>query len=147
MRNIKRIVIHCAATREGENFTVKDVRKWHIEGRGWSDVGYHYIILLDGTVQSGRPVQKIGAHTKGYNNDSIGICYIGGLDKEGKAKDTRTPGQKKSLKKLVSDLKEIYDIEEIKGHRDYSPDVNHDGEITSDEWMKECPCFDVQSEF
>lgn len=148
MRLIKRIIIHCSATVEGEHFTVKDIRRWHVEGRGWSDIGYHQVVLLDGTVQPGRPIERIGAHTKGMNNDSIGVCYVGGIDKDRKPKDTRTSKQKESLISLIKDMLSAHpDIEEIKGHRDYSPDLNHDGAITPDEWMKSCPCFDVETEY
>lgn len=81
MRKIDEIILHCSATPEGREHDVEDIRRWHVDGRGWSDVGYHYIILLDGTVQAGRPVNIQGAHCKGQNKTTVGICYIGGCDK------------------------------------------------------------------
>lgn len=147
MRPIKRIIVHCTATKEGEYYTVEDVNKWH-KLRGFRKVGYHYVIRLDGVIDRGRNIEEIGAHCQGFNSDSIGISYVGGLDKSGKAKDTRTNKQNESLEWLIYHLKSIYpSIEEIKGHRDYSPDLNNDGEITPDEWMKDCPCFEVTKEY
>ena len=104
MRRINKIIIHCAATVEGADFDWTDIDKWH-KKRGWSGIGYHYVITLDGKIQSGRPLKKIGAHAKGFNRNSIGVCYIGGLDGERKPKDTRTDAQKKALIDLLSWLK------------------------------------------
>lgn len=143
----KAIIIHCTATREGQDVRASDVDKWHKE-RGWQMIGYNYLIDLDGTVEEGRPLTMSGAHTKGWNNRSIGICYVGGLDKKGNPKDTRTPAQKKALNDLVYKLFEQYPtITDIMGHRDTSPDLNGDGAITPNEWIKACPCFDVRAEF
>ena len=89
MRYISEIIIHCSATKEGLDFNVNDLRRWH-KAQGWKDVGYHFVITLDGTIEQGRALEEIGSHTKGHNAHSIGICYIGGLDKNGKPKDTRT---------------------------------------------------------
>ena len=88
MREIKQIHIHCSATKT-DNISASTIRRWHLQ-RGWSDIGYHYVIGLDGKIEAGRPVSKIGAHAKGYNKTSIGICYIGGLSENKRAKDTRT---------------------------------------------------------
>lgn len=122
--------------------------------RGFRTIGYHYIVKLDGTVEKGRPENEEGAHcnTAGfspsaYNKHSIGICYIGGLDAALKAKDTRTPQQKDALHKLVSDICKRHRIKEIIGHRDTSPDKNHNGKIETFEWIKYCPCFEVKPEF
>lgn len=147
-RLLLRIIIHCSATPEGKDFTAKDINTWHIN-RGWKSIGYHFVILLDGTIEVGRPLNQIGAHTLGFNKDSIGICYIGGLDKDGKTpKDTRTPEQIKSMHWLVEELTRKHpSIIEVKGHRDYSPDKNGDGIIEPWEWLKACPCFDVIPEF
>lgn len=153
MNNIDSIVIHCSATPEGRAYTAKDITQWHKE-RGFSTIGYHFVIDLDGKVEAGRPLTMEGAHcnTSGttsvsYNKHSIGICYIGGLDAAGKAKDTRTPAQKKSMHALIEELKGKYKIKDILGHRDASPDKNKDGKITKNEWLKDCPCFDVRAEF
>lgn len=146
MRKINKIVIHCSATHEGNNFNVDDIRRWHIQ-RGFNDVGYHYVILIDGTIQEGRPLYKPGAHVRGYNSNSIGICYIGGLDKNGKSKDTRTDAQKASLRYILTKLKASYPDAKIVGHRDLSPDKDGNGKIDRWEWLKDCPCFDVEPEY
>lgn len=153
MNKIDSIVIHCSATKEGVDYRVKDIDKWH-RGRGFQMIGYHYVIDLDGTVELGRPLSMNGAHCntaglsgESYNKHSIGICYVGGLDRNGKAKDTRTDAQKAALRTLVARLREKYPIKEVIGHRDASPDRNGDGKITPDEYIKLCPCFDVKSEF
>lgn len=142
-RKIDKIIIHCSASKEGQNLTVEQIDKMHRQ-RGFAQIGYHFVIYIDGTVHDGREICKIGAHTTGYNTGSIGICYIGGLDKNGKNKDTRTYQQKNSLYQLVKVLLEKYPtITEVKGHRDYSPDTNGDGVISKYEWIKGCPCFEV----
>lgn len=145
MRPINKIIIHCSATREGQDVTVDTIRKWHLK-RGFSDIGYHYVIYADGSVHEGRPLTKIGAHTTGFNTGSIGICYIGGLDKTtGKPKDTRTDAQKCAMCNLVKELIGRFPtIKEVKGHRDYSPDKNGNGKVDKWEWVKSCPCFDVE---
>lgn len=151
---IDAIVIHCSATKEGMDFKVDDIDRMHKE-RGFSQVGYHYVIDLDGTVEKGRPDTMVGAHTntkgfsnKSYNYHSIGVCYIGGVDKNGKPKDTRTKEQKKAMSELVYSLMDKYpNIKEVIGHRDTSPDLNGDGKITKNEFIKQCPVFDVRAEF
>ena len=152
-QNIDAIVIHCSATRAGQDVRAADIDKWHKE-RGFARIGYNYVIDLDGTVETGRPLTMDGAHcnTAGlsgvsYNKHSIGICYVGGLDTFGNPADTRTQEQKLSLANLVYKLMDEYPIVEVIGHRDASPDKNGDGIITRNEWIKQCPCFDVKSEF
>lgn len=152
-KDIDAIVIHCSATREGQDVRAADIDKWHKE-RGFACIGYNYVIDLDGTVELGRPLTRDGAHCntagtsgKAYNKHSIGICYVGGLDKYGRAKDTRTAAQKRALAALVHRLLAEYPITDVLGHRDASPDRNGDGTISSNEWIKECPCFDVRKEF
>lgn len=151
--NIDAIIIHCSATREGQDVRAADIDKWHKE-RGFACCGYHYVIDLDGKVEVGRPLSMDGAHcnTKGvsgksYNKHSVGICYVGGLDKDGNAKDTRTEAQKKAMRELIDSLMDKYPIIEVIGHRDASPDQNGDGQITKNEWIKLCPCFEVRAEF
>ena len=134
-RQIKYLVVHCSATPEGRNHTAKDIDAWHRQ-RGFDGIGYNYVIRLDGTVEEGRDVNKIPSHVKGYNKESIGICYIGGIDKNTlQPKDTRTPAQKEALKKLLIDLKKLYPQAEILGHRDF-PNV-----------AKACPCFNAKIEY
>lgn len=135
MRKIDKIIVHCSATAEGRDFTVADLRRWHVEGNKWSDIGYHYIIHLDGTIHIGRPVEKAGAHTAGHNMDSIGVCYIGGLAADGVTpKDTRTPEQKEGLIRLLRELLRRYPNSEVYGHHDFDPE-------------KACPCFDARNEY
>lgn len=146
MRQINHIVFHCSATKEGKFFDAADIDKMH-KARGWSGIGYHYVVLLDGTVEKGRPDEKIGAHVKDHNKDSIGVVYIGGLDKNGKPKDTRTALQKESLRELAKRLKWLYTKADFSGHRDFSPDLNKNGIIESKERIKECPCYDAKTEY
>lgn len=154
MKKIDAIVIHCTATRAGQDVRASDIDKWHKE-RGFAGIGYNYVIDLDGTVEVGRPLTKDGAHcnTAGlsglaYNKHSIGIVYVGGLDRNGKPADTRTKDQIQAMHILVRQLMDMYpDIVEVIGHRDASPDKNGDGKITPNEWIKACPCFDVRAEF
>lgn len=152
--DVDAIIIHCSATKSSWDCKASDIDKMHKE-RGFKQIGYHYVIDLDGTVEKGRPVTMDGAHcnTKGfssktYNKHSIGICYVGGLDEDGNPADTRTDAQKVSMHDLVEKLfLEFPNIKEVLGHRDTSPDLNHDGNITKNEWIKSCPCFDVKAEF
>lgn len=153
MKTIDTIIIHCTATKEGVDLTAADIDRMH-KAQGWKMIGYNYVIRLDGTIEEGRPLTMDGAHCNSkdgrgstYNTHSIGIVYVGGLDKDGKAKDTRTPEQKASLIKLINELCAKYQIVDLLGHRDTSPDLNGDGEIESFEWIKMCPCFDVKAEY
>lgn len=147
MRNIKYIIVHCSATAEGKGFKEKDIDKWHRQ-RGFTCIGYHYVVDLDGKIEVGRPESQIGAQCKGYNSVSIGVCYVGGVAKDGKTpKDTRTAEQKDSLRRLLIELKRKYPNAVICGHRDMSPDKNHDGKIEQWEWMKACPSFDAKTEY
>jgi len=131
----KFITIHCADTPEGVFYNTKDIRAWHKE-RNFSDVGYHYIILLDGTLEFGRSLEKLGAHVGGNNTANIGICYIGGKTSDMRyAKDTRTNAQKITLSYLLHTLKFAYPDAIIQGHRDF-PNVK-----------KDCPGFDAKKEY
>jgi len=146
MRDINLIVIHCSATKAGQDFDVDDIREWHMNGRNFKDIGYHFVIRLDGRIERGRPWDVPGAHAKGYNNNSIGICYVGGLNSKGEPADTRTTAQMHALRTAVSMLQAQYPMIGLTGHRDLSTDLNGDGVITANEWMKACPCFDVKTE-
>ena len=146
MRTIDHIVIHCSATREDRSLTVAELEENH-RCRGFRGIGYHYYIRKDGTVINTRALELVGAHAKGHNAHSIGICYIGGLDANGKPADTRTPAQRASLREQVAKLCKEYPIVEVLGHRDTSPDLDGSGEVEPAEYIKACPCFDVRSEF
>lgn len=128
MRQIKQIIIHCSATPEGKNIGATTIRGWHKE-RGFTDIGYHYVIRLDGTIEQGRPIEQIGAHCQGQNRNSIGICYIGGLSQKRQPKDTRTIAQRQAMKQLIQELQEQFPEATIHGHREFA--------------AKACPCFDI----
>lgn len=134
-RRINHIVVHCSATPEGKSFDASDIDRWHRQ-RGWSGIGYNYVIGLDGSVEIGRDIHKTPAHVRGHNIDSIAVVYIGGVAADGKkAKDTRTAAQKASLTILLKRLKAIYPGANILGHRDF-PGV-----------AKACPSFDAKTEY
>lgn len=146
MRTINHIVVHCSATKVSQKVTTADIDKWH-KARGFRKIGYHYVIYQDGTIHKGREISEIGAHVTGNNSDSIAICYIGGIGSDGKPSDTRTSDQKASLFFLLQSLKESFPKAKICGHRDFSPDLNGNGVIEPQEWMKSCPSFDVKTEY
>lgn len=131
-RKINRIVIHCAATKECQDVKTETVRQWHLD-KGWSDIGYHYVIELDGSYGIGRDENTVGAHVKGINTNSIGICYIGGVDKKMNPLDTRTLEQKESLEILIKHLMLKYPDAELCGHNEFS--------------SKACPSFNVKEEY
>ena len=132
MRKITEIIVHCSATREGQEVSVATIDKWHRQ-RGFNGIGYHYVIALDGTVNTGRSEDLVGAHCYGHNRNSIGVCYIGGVDDKQQPKDTRTPAQRDALVNLLMRLKRQYPAAVIRGHRDFS--------------TKACPSFDATSEY
>lgn len=132
-RVINEIIVHCTASYEGRNVTVDAIRRMHVKERGWSDIGYHYVVYLDGSIHEGRNVNISGAHCTGHNSHSVGVVYVGGLDKNGKPKDTRTAAQKTALLKLLRQLKALYPKATIHGHREFA--------------NKACPCFDANTEY
>lgn len=133
MRTINKIIIHCSATPEGRNNTIEDIDRWHKQ-RGFTQVGYHYVIHIDGEIREGRLEHIVGAHCYGQNQTSIGICYIGGLAKDcSTPKDTRTNNQKASMLQLLHHLKQKYPNATIHGHNEFA--------------SKDCPCFDVKNEY
>lgn len=132
-RNIKEIIVHCSATPEGKDFTISDIKRWHLQ-RGFSDIGYHYVIYRDGSLHAGRNESIIGAHCTGHNTASIGICYIGGMDSSNKyPKDTRTEKQKNTLLGLLKELRLKYPLAKIHSHKDFA--------------SKACPSFDATKEY
>ena len=132
MRTISEIIIHCTATKPLAHINVNDVRRWH-QQRGFNDIGYHYLVLVDGTVEVGRPLNESGAHCKGHNAHSIGVCYVGGLNDKGKPADTRPPAQREAMRSLLTSLKHRFPDATIHGHRDFA--------------TKACPCFDATAEY
>lgn len=133
MRVLNRIILHCTATPEGKHFDVDTIRRWHVKDRGWRDIGYHYVIYLDGSVHEGRPLEQVGAHTSGHNKDSIGIVYVGGCDAKMKAKDTLNEAQEVSMVNLIKALREEHGEMSLHGHNEFA--------------AKACPSFDVQKKF
>ena len=144
MREINLIVVHCSATRADRDFTENDLEVCH-RHRGFNGAGYHFYIRKNGDIKNTRPLEKPGAHALGYNAHSIGICYEGGLDVRYRPADTRTEWQKHSLRVLIRTLLMDYPGCRVCRHRDLSPDRNGDGRISPEEWVKECPCFEVTS--
>lgn len=131
-RLIDKIILHCSATPEGKDYTIEQIRSWHL-ANGWSDIGYHFVIYRDGTVHRGRPVEKIGAHTTGYNAHSIGICYIGGCTADGNTpKNTLTKAQRIALIRLLKELRITYPMATIHGHNEFA--------------NKACPSFIVKND-
>jgi N-acetyl-anhydromuramyl-L-alanine amidase AmpD len=132
MRNIERIIVHCSATKPSMDIGAKQIRRWHLDRR-WSDIGYHYVIRRDGTLEGGRPLWRAGAHAVGHNHDSIGVCLVGGVDERGRADANFTIMQYNTLLRFIKTHSKKHRIKDILGHRDL-PDVK-----------KSCPCFDVRS--
>jgi len=133
MRPLDKIILHCSATREGQDISVETMRQWHLK-RGWSDIGYHFVIYLDGSIHKGRPIEKVGAHTSGQNTGSIGICYVGGVEKDGKTpKDTMTELQETAMVNLIKALREEYGDMTLHGHNEFA--------------AKACPSFKVYEKY
>ena len=134
-REVNLLVVHCTATRCNKDFPVSSLRASH-KARGFADHGYHFYITRDGETHPCRPVHQIGAHATGWNDKSIGICYEGGLDENGRIADTRTYAQKCALLDLLRQLKTDYPEAAILGHYQLSENVR-----------KACPCFDAATEY
>ena len=132
MRKITEIIVHCTATRERLDIGAAEIDRYHRQ-RGFDSIGYHYVVRLDGSIEKGRDESAVGAHCLSHNVYSIGVAYVGGLDADGKPKDTRTPAQKRSLSALLTELRRRYPGAKIHGHRDFA--------------AKACPCFDATKEY
>ena len=132
MRKINEIILHCTASKEGQDFKAADIRRWHVQGNGWRDIGYHFVVDLDGTIEKGRPIEMAGAHTIGHNANSIGVVYVGGISSDGKPKDTRTQKQKESMYLLVYQLLNQFglSIKDVTAHYMFA--------------NKACPCFKIE---
>ena len=133
MRKIDKIFIHCSATPEGRDIKMETIKSWHVKGRGWRNIGYHFVIELDGLLRPGRPMQQMGAGVKGHNANSIHVCYVGGIDKSKNPKDTRTEAQRETLNTIIGGLLKEYPNASVHGHNEFA--------------NKACPSFDVQKEF
>lgn len=158
MRDIGLIVIHCAASRNGAPLVVDQIDHEHAK-RGFARkpewmakqnshlkaIGYHFVVYINGAVATGRHLDEIGAHVQGFNQKSIGICMVGGLDEHGKATGQYTQEQWDALAGCVASLQKAYPKAKIVGHRDLSPDKDGDGKVERHEWLKECPAFGVST--
>lgn len=143
-REIRLLVVHCSATRYVDRYTPEALVRDHV-ARGYRGAGYHYYVTREGLLYRLRPLDEVGAHARGYNLYSIGVCYEGGLDADFEPLDTRTPEQRQMLSQLRTRLCELWPDLYTVGHRDLSPDRDRNGVITSDEWVKVCPCFDAKN--
>ncbi len=133
MRTIKSIIIHCSATYAGQDIGTAEIDKWHKQ-QGWDEIGYHFVIRRSGEIEKGRTLEKIGAHCRGHDAESIGICLVGGIDKDGKPENNFTKNQFSALISLTAKLKRQFPaIQHIHGHNEFSG--------------KACPCFDVKEFF
>jgi N-acetylmuramoyl-L-alanine amidase len=132
-RSISEIIVHCTATPEGRHVSVNTIRSWH-RANGWKDIGYHYAVMLDGSIEAGRPEAQIGSHVAGHNSGTLGIVYVGGVAADGNtAKDTRTPAQEAALLDLARALIAKYPtVKKVTGHNQYA--------------TKACPSFDVRKD-
>ena len=132
MRSINRIILHCTATVEGLELKASTIDLWHRK-RGWSEIGYHYVIYANGEIATGRNVVKQGSHTKGHNEDSIGIAYVGGLDLKHQPRDTMTMHQEVAFLTLVNSIRTVFGYCTVHGHNEFS--------------SKACPSFQVQEKY
>lgn len=131
-RDITQVIVHCTATRAGVDIGAAAVDRWHRQ-RGFSGIGYHFVVRLDGSVECGRPLDRVGAHCLGHNRGSVGVAYAGGLDAKGRPADTRTPAQRRSLTALMTALCGRFNDATVHGHREFA--------------NKACPCFDAAAEY
>jgi N-acetylmuramoyl-L-alanine amidase len=132
LKTIDMIVVHCSATPEGRDVSAAEIDAWHRQ-RGFERIGYHYVVRLNGEVEEGRALNEVGAHCVGYNTRSIGVCYVGGTDRAGHPRDTRTDAQRASLLALLKRLVARFPGVTIHSHRDFA--------------AKACPSFDATAEY
>jgi len=132
MRPVNKIILHCSATERNKHITVEEIAKWHVN-RGWSEIGYHYVIELNGEIKKGRDIDKVGSHVAGHNEKSIGICYVGGVV-DGKPADTMTGAQEVSLFRLIDALRVVFGNLDLYGHNDFTK-------------SKACPSFKVREKY
>ena len=131
IRSVEYLIVHCSATRESQDLGAEEIRGWHLK-RGWLDIGYHFVIRRDGTVETGRPTTRPGAHARGFNHLSLGICLVGGVESDGRTPEANfTHAQWEALEELLLELLEEFPCAAVIGHRDL-PNVS-----------KACPSFDT----
>jgi N-acetylmuramoyl-L-alanine amidase len=144
IKSVDYLVVHCSATPANRDIGRAEIDNMHRQ-RGFRMIGYHFVIRRDGRVEIGRPETEPGAHVEGFNNRSLGICLVGGVLPDGKTAESNfTPAQYNSLASLLRSRTALYPHAEVLGHRDLSPDTNRDGKVSPNEWLKQCPCFDVK---
>lgn len=145
--DFKYLTVHSSATQPRMQYDVAWLRQLHVGINKWSDIGYHELITPDGAWHPCRPLTRQGAHVKGFNAKNLGICLVGGVDKNGQTCNNYTAAQMETLRERITHYVSIYGIprDNIKGHRDWFGDTNGDGVVNQYDWLKECPCFDVQS--
>lgn len=145
MRPVKLLVVHCSATAPNKDIGAREINAMHMARPDMRcKIGYHYVIRRNGALEPGRAETEIGAHSKGHNANSIGICLVGGVDERGKSVCNFEPAQYDTLRGLLKRLEAKYPGSVSLGHRDLSPDVDGDGVVERHEWLKDCPCFDVK---
>lgn len=131
IKSVNYLVVHCSATRPSQEVTAADIDLWHRQ-RGWAGIGYHFVIERDGTMVTGRPDNRPGAHARGFNHLSLAFCLIGGVAEDGKTPENNyTPQQMVALSSLLKYYKGHHPEAEVLGHRDLGAN-------------KACPCFDVR---
>ncbi len=129
MRTIDEAIIHCSDTFADMDTTAADIDRWH-KAKGWRKIGYHFVVRRSGAVEKGRDVNEVGSHCYGHNENSVGICLIGGRGADGLPEDNFTPEQIANARELVRQLKMVHPILRVVGHNYYNK-------------AKACPCFDV----
>lgn len=144
MRKIRYIAVHCTAAHPQQRIVdlLAEFRR-----KGWRKPGYHYVVEADGHIVQLLAEDQVSNGVKNFNAVTINVAYIGGVDARGQLSDTRTQQQREALRSLLTQIKVRYPKACTQGHRDFSPDRNHDGRITPDEWLKVCPCFDARTEY
>lgn len=137
---VQLLVVHCSATPPSADIDAETIRKWHVEGNGWSDIGYHGVIKRDGSFEQGRELHERGAHAKGWNAVSWGLCLVGGVQEQDRNKPEAnyTPEQYKTLWAVLNAWQSVAPTAHVCGHRDLDSDHQR---------LKACPSFDVRAAY
>jgi len=131
---VKHIVTHCSATKPSQNVTADVIRKWHVEENGWLDIGYHFVILPNGDIEQGRQINVSGAHARGFNRNSIGVCLVGGLDEDGDPSSNYSVDQITSWIYLCKVLEKIFVNARMIGHNELDTNKTCPNFIVSEKW-------------